>query len=62
MQLYCTKDGKENVIEDEYIGDEIDNDKNDDSRKDKHNVIRFNEDDVIAMNFNFKIGIKISSS
>ncbi|XP_058726822.1 uncharacterized protein LOC131598214 [Vicia villosa] len=53
--------GKENVIEDEYLTDELDSGAEDDSDDDRPRVVRFNEEDGVSKDFKFKVGMEFSS-
>ncbi|XP_058767567.1 uncharacterized protein LOC131641278 [Vicia villosa] len=53
--------GKEHVIEDEYLTDELDSGVEDDSDDDRPRVVRFNEEDWVRKDFKFKVGMEFSS-
>ncbi|CAK8570035.1 unnamed protein product [Lathyrus sativus] len=53
--------GKEHVIEDAYMTDELDSCGDDDSCDERPCVIRFNQEESLSKNFVFKVGIEFSS-
>ncbi|XP_058724923.1 uncharacterized protein LOC131596316 [Vicia villosa] len=53
--------GKEHVIDEEYLTDELDSGADDDSCDDRPTTIRFKEDDGLSKNFKFKVGMEFSS-
>lgn len=59
--LIITKMGREHVIEENYMIDEIDSGAEDDSCNDRASVVRFNEEDGITKDFNSKVGMDFSS-
>ncbi|CAK8544632.1 unnamed protein product [Lathyrus sativus] len=53
--------GKEHLIEDSYMTDELDSEGDEDSCDERPCMIRFNEEDSISKDFCFKVGMKFSS-
>ncbi|CAK8575801.1 unnamed protein product [Lathyrus sativus] len=53
--------GKEHVIEDAYMTDELDSGSDDDSRDERPYVIRFNQEEYLSKDFVFKVGMEFSS-
>lgn len=53
--------GKEYNIEEKYMTDEIDNGAKDDSGDDRPNIVRFDQEDEIIKDYNFKVGMELSS-
>lgn len=52
---------KEHAIEEDYMTDVLDSGTYEDSCKDKHVVIRYNEEEEMTKDFTFKFGMKFSS-
>ncbi|XP_058781151.1 uncharacterized protein LOC131655272 [Vicia villosa] len=53
--------GKQHVIEDEYMTDELDSGAEDDSSDERTCVIRFNEEDKLSKDYVFKVGMEFRS-
>ncbi|CAK8530878.1 unnamed protein product [Lathyrus sativus] len=53
--------GKEHVIEDAYMTDELDSGDDDDSCDERPCVIKFNQEESLSKDFVFKVGMEFSS-
>lgn len=61
-KMFITEEmGKEHVIEDSYMTDELDNGGDDDNCDERPYVIRFNVEDSLSKDFSFKVGMEFSS-
>ncbi|XP_058783323.1 uncharacterized protein LOC131658000 [Vicia villosa] len=61
-KVFVTEElGKQHVIEDEYMTDELDSGAEDDSSDERPCVIRFNEEDKLSKEYVFKVGMKFRS-
>lgn len=53
--------GKEHVIKDSYMTDELDSGDDDERCDERPCVIRFNEEDSLSKDFTFKVEVEFSS-
>ncbi|XP_058746137.1 uncharacterized protein LOC131619011 [Vicia villosa] len=61
-KVFVTEElGKQHVIEDEYMTDELDSGAEDDSSDERPCVIRFNEEDKLGKEYVFKVGMEFRS-